>query len=529
MNPNSRLIMNSLFAVVLLFSYWSQSPDRVEGRILDDQTGRPVAATLFVADEEGRRVEIEGPHAHVEYLGKRRCYVDGAFATTVRSPRLTIELRRGLETLPLTTDVDLTKGSDALTFRLRRWINMRELGYVSGDSHVHLLSPSDSHLHMKAEDLQVLNLLVSDFSNDREKFTGSLDPVSTPEHAVYVGQEARDWQHGHVGLLNIKQIIEPFAPFGGTFQGRMERQLLMARFLREARRQGGATTWAHFCNLPGAESPIDIALGLVDAVELVAYDDPTQLPSHWGPWKNSGMSQAEFTVMRSMDLYYQYLNAGFRLPIGAGTDRMAGNIPVGSNRLYARTAAPPDYEGWVAGLKAGNGFITNGPMLTFDVDGHAPGDVVSFAGSRRVRARATAKSILPFGSLEIIVNGETAAIGNIADRNRPGPDGLYSLEVDGTFDLDRSSWLAARVADGPDAKSRILPRGLTVFAHTNPLYFLRGGAKVRDVASIRYLQTYLKGTVHWLNTGARFATPAEKEEALRLARQAGRVYTALAR
>jgi hypothetical protein len=528
MNPNSRLMMNSLFAVVLLFSYWNGGVDRLEGRILDDKTGQPVAATLVLADGEGKRVEIEGTHSHVEYLGKRRCYVDGAFALTTRSLRLVIELRRGLETLPLTTELDLTqRGSEALTFKLRRWIDMRELGYLSGDAHVHLLSPSDSHLHMKAEDLQVLNLLVSDFTNDREKFTGKLDPVSTPGHAVYVGQEARDWQHGHVALLNIKRIVEPFTPFGGTFQGRTEPQLLMARFLREARRQGGATTWAHFCNLPGAESPIDIALGLVDAIELIAYDDPTQLPSHWGPWNNSGMSQAEFTVMRSLDLYYQYLNAGFRVPIAAGTDRMGENIPVGSNRLYARTAAEPNYEGWLAGLKAGNGFVTNGPLLTFDVEGHTPGDVVEFTGSRRVRARATARSILPFGSLEIVVNGETAASKNISNRNRPAPDGLYTVEVEGTLDLDRSSWLAARVADGPDSKNRILPRGLTVFAHTNPLYFLRRGAKVRDLTSVRYLQKYLKGTIHWLNTKARFASPAEKEEASRLAEEARRVYAAL--
>ena len=316
----------------------------------------------------------------------------------LRPRRLVIELRRGLETLPLKAEVDLTQhGSEALTFRLRRWMDMRELGYRERRY------PRSSSVAIRrricrceAEDLNVLNLLVSDFTNDREKFTGKLDPVSTPGHAVFVGQESRDWQHGHVILLGINRIVEPFEPFGGTFQGRNEPNLVMARILREARGQGGVTTWAHFCNLPGAESPIDIALGLVDAVDLITYDDPTQLPSHWGPWKNSGMSQAEFTVMRSMDLYYLYLNSGFQLPIAAGTDKMGDDIPVGSNRLYARPVGEPNYAGWLAGLKAGNGFVTNGPMLTFDVDGHTSGDVVPFTGRRKVRARATARSILAF-------------------------------------------------------------------------------------------------------------------------------------
>ena len=85
------------------------------------------------------------------------------------------------------------------------------------------------------------------------------------------------------------------------------------------------------------------------------------------------MSQAEFTVMRSMDLYYLYLNSGFQLPIGAGTDKMGDDIPVGSNRLYARAEGEPNYAAWLKALKAGNGFVTNGPMLTFDIEGHTSG------------------------------------------------------------------------------------------------------------------------------------------------------------
>lgn len=524
-----RTTIGLLFAVLLLLAYRGSGVNRLEGRILDGKTGQPVAATLLLSDGEGRPVEVDGKHSHVQYLGKRRCYVDGAFVLNNRPSRLAIEVRRGLETLPLQTEADLTRhGSEPLMLRLRRWIDMREQGYVSGDTHVHFLSQAESHLQMRAEDLNVLNLLVSDFTNDREKFTGKLDPVSTPGHAVFVGQESRDWQNGHVLLLGISRIVEPFEPFGGIFQGRNEPNLVMAKILKEARRQGGVTTWAHFCNLPGAESPIDIAFGLVDAVDLITYDDPTQLPSHWGPWINSGMSQAEFTVMRSMDLYYQYLNSGFQLPIAAGTDKMGDYIPVGSNRLYARPVGKPDYSGWLAGLKAGNGFVTNGPVLTFEVEGHTSGDVVAFTETRRVTARATARSILPFQSLEIVVNGETAAIRNTTSSQRPA-DGLYTLEVEGTFDLNRSSWIAARVAENPASKNRILPRGLTVFAHTNPVYFLQNGTEVRELSSVRYLQKYVKGTIHWLNTKARFRNSAEREEALRLAHQARLFYSELER
>jgi len=131
-------MMIPVFAALLLLSYWSLGLDRLEGRILDDKTGQSVAATLVLTDGEGKPLEIEGKHSHVEYLGKRRCYVDGNFVLNSRPSRLVIELRRGIETLPLKTEIDMTqRGSEALTFRLRRWIDMRELGYLSGDTHVH--------------------------------------------------------------------------------------------------------------------------------------------------------------------------------------------------------------------------------------------------------------------------------------------------------------------------------------------------------------------------------------------------------
>ena len=51
----------------------------------------------------------------VQYLGRRRCYVDGAFALSDRPRELFIEIRRGLETLPLQSKVDLTQNPSQLT------------------------------------------------------------------------------------------------------------------------------------------------------------------------------------------------------------------------------------------------------------------------------------------------------------------------------------------------------------------------------------------------------------------------------
>lgn len=500
-------------------------PNHVTIRLVDAETDAPRAAAVRALDPDGTPLAVEGEQGRVEYLGKQWSYVDSVFAVTTAAPSITVEVRRGLETVPQTLEVDAGQGSHALP--LRRWVHMRSEGYLSGDPHVHYLSIEDCHLQARAEDLNVLNLMTSDFTNDREKFIGRPDPVSTPDYIVYVGQEVRDWQLGHVNLLRTMKIVEPLEPFGGTFQGRSERNLMMAKALEAAQAQGGMTTWAHFTNLPGLESPIDIALGLVDALELMTYNDPSDLPAHRTPWDVSDMSQAEFPLMRGMDLYYQYLNAGFRQAIAAGTDKMGENIPVGSNRLYVRYEGEPTYNAWVEGMKAGRGFITNGPMLTFTVDGHEAGDVVSFSGARSVTITAAARSILPFRTLEVVANGKVVAATSARPRDIKLEDGTYSLSVTGTVDLDRSTWLAARVATRPDYRSRILPRGLTVFAHTNPVYFLRNGAAVRIPSSIAYLQKYLQIAIRWLNTRARFTGRAYKEEALRLAEEARRIYASL--
>ena len=266
-------------------------------------------------------------------------------------------------------------------------------------------------------------------------------------------------------------------------------------------------------------------MGLIDAVELIGYDDPTELPSHWGPWEHTEFSQAEFPILRGVDLYYQYLNAGFRLPITAGTDKMGDNIPVGSNRLYVPVEGSPDYSSWLAGLRAGSGFVTNGPILNFEVDGYKTGEVVTLDSTGAISARATAQSVIPFGKLEIVCNGKV--VETVYGPRKASEEGIYAAHVESTVGLETSCWIAARVVQLQGGRQRILPRQLSVFAHTNPVYFHLHGAKVREEPSIRYLQRYLQTSTRWLEEGSSFADAQTKKKALELAEEAAKIYEAL--
>jgi hypothetical protein len=270
--------------------------------------------------------------------------------------------------------------------------------------------------------------------------------------------------------------------------------------LEKVKGQDATTVWAHFTNLPGLESAIAFPLGLIDAVELMTYDDPTKPPSHQTAWDYTDLSQVEFPSLRGMDLYYQYLNAGFQLPITAGTDKMGDNIPVGSNRHYARYEGEATYDNWIAGLKSGRGFVTNGPMLSMTVDEHLSGETVIFEGEKTCRVKVKAKSILPFGRLEILANGKLMAWKYIEGYSSKRD--LYTLELEEDITLNESTWIACRVTslDTP----QMLPRNLTVFAHTNPVYLLRDNKPVHNKASLKYLLDYLKSGRNWIENHSSF-------------------------
>ena len=521
---HNKKIQIIIWITLLVISSCNKS-HKYQFTITDDQTGEQLAARVSVTDACGKPVHIDGASTHVEYLGKHWCYTDGSFFVTAPGKGAAMEIQRGPETLPVKISLDNSPGKSII--KLHRWINMHDMGYMNGDIHIHTPFSETAHLQMKAEDLNVLNILVGEDSVKNKQFTGTLDPASSPGRTIYVAQEVRDWQMGHLNLLGLSSMVPGYPIVGGTLESYSHTHWLMAPAADETHRQGGLVCWSHFSNLPGAESPIAIALGKIDALELMTYDDPTQLPSHWGPWKNSGMPSAEFPVMRGMDLWYQYLNSGFRLPVVAGTDKMAEDIPMGSNRYYAYTKGDTTYKAWLAAIKSGEGFITNGPILTFQVDGHNPGEVISFPGTQKLHAIVTARSILPFATLEIIANGWVVGHKTIFAADNPPVDGVYIMTVETDLIINESTWIAARVADDPDNKQRILPRGLSVFAHTNPVYFLQKGKPVKEEASILYLQKYVKGTMHWLQTSPDFYRPEDRSEALKLAAEALLIYQSL--
>jgi hypothetical protein len=462
------------------------------------------------------------------FQSKRFAYVDGEFSIDPNSLPLRYQAIKGYEYVIAEGEVSTgTLRDGGITIPLSRWSSLADRGWYSGDNHIHHVSPKTCRLEMDAEDLDIANILTSDFTLDQAEFEGGLNRFSSRRRLIYVNQEFRNNHLGHVCLLNLKRLVEPVK----TMQA--YEYPLHLRVCDETHAQGGYVSWAHFPSWPGVESPLDIAMEKVDGLEILCVLDPREFPVFM---KNV---VPEFEANHGLHLWYRYLNCGFQLPATAGTDKMSTFVTVGANRVLAHVEGEFTYQNWVNALKLGRTFVTNSPVLTFTVDGHDPGATLQFdSGRDRVaRVHALAESQLPYDRLEIVANGTVVA--------QTTPSGTrHRAEIHLEHRVQQSCWLAARVFEdldgyrgrGVDFQETHVPRGTrlsdyygtrrpeTVFAHSSPVYLIRDGAAIRNWEDAEYFVRYMDNSIHWLETEAKFARPADKEASVQAFREGRAIY-----
>jgi len=195
--------------------------------------------------------------------------------------------------------------------------------------------------------------------------------------------------------------------------------------------------------------------------------------------------------------YYRYLNAGYRLPLTGGTDKMTAAMPVGMYRTYVYV--PPEeeftYANWCRNLALGRSFMSSGPLLDFSVEGARVGDTVRLpSGGGEVEVEARAQSIFPLHTLEIVQQGRV-----VASTREPGGARMLSLKA--RVRVDGHSWLVARVG-GPDYDHPLLHHDSTsrgIFAHTSPIYVACGGEwEMMDRDAAHYMLRILEGSMHYM-------------------------------
>lgn len=233
------------------------------------------------------------------------------------------------------------------------------------------------------------------------------------------------------------------------------------------------------------ETPVAIALGHVDALNIA---DGFPIEYEW---------------------YYQLLDCGFRLPISTGTDWWEYD----QNRVFVQIEGAFTYDSWLAGLRGGRTFISNGPLLQITVNGQGPG--ATLTAPPRVKVVARAISRVPFARLELIHDSVVVAEKTASDQR----DAVIEWETT----IDHSGWVAARV--GGETKTRM---GYPVFAHTNPIYIQSSRPPARRAAAAAEFQKSIESSVAFIRKNYRFASDADQALALGRFEEGRQFYAALA-
>ena len=482
----------------------------------------PARATVIGADGRGhaprgvfRRI--------VSFTETHYFHAAGEFSLELPPGPTTIRLKRGVEYRPWERRVEIRSGEEAVVeAELERFANLREQGWMSGDTHVHDLhagdlriTPADLVAQAEAEAVEVIYALIhvdgSRTMGDPARFVAGPHPASTESVFLRYGQEYR-MPFGHRTFLNPERLFYPLttgvrgtareAPFPPLFE-----------YIRRLRAEQGdqvvvgmphpyfayLAQGVPFDGASPSEIPLDAALGVAD------FFDINCIPS-----QEAG----------SAAIYTRLQNAGFRLAAAGGSDTFSDTSrdpPLGTGRTYVRLSEGAGPEDWALGLREGQSFSTNGPLLELDVDGHGMGDEIEREGPAVVAVRARAVSAVPMERLLVLVNGEVwreTAGDPAADPVAGSP---FALEISGELELTDSAWIAVR-AEGPRS---VWTTDSSLFAHSTPVYVLLDGRAIVVEADRAFLERMIEDfgdamrrRDDWLNEAQRALVLDGVEEAL---------------
>ena len=427
-------------------------------------------------------------------------YTDGEFEVTVPAGEVTVQMERGYE-YPIVVKHKTLRAGQKAVIRLDscREVDMKAHGWVSGDTHVHWAKNSwDVNedigllgMVQRAEDLRVVNNLTLKhwvrgtnvrFIAPTQYPMGPVPGMCDQDYHIQMAEEYRNeaW-YGHINLLAIKSLIEPIST--GPDMGDMVDYPNNVPALDETHRQGGIVCEAHGLGR-NWDVPVNVINGKVDCLDQMMEND-----------------------------CYRFLDCGFRLPLGNGSDHPAR--VAGVARTYVLNAPGGLYDGWIQGIRNRATFVTSGALIGLTVDGKPIGDVVALQTGQKVRIQAWARSRRELGTLQIVVNGKVTA----QKRTRS-----HKAEIDINLVVTEPSWVCARCSP--------LPWSYWVFtgadiAHTSAIYLDVDGHRRFEAKAALWFAKQMEKHADDVEANALFDTAEQRRESVAYIRKGAEAYRQL--
>lgn len=423
----------------------------------------------------------------------------------------TVTVTKGFEFLPVTQEFDLQDQYGAAEVAMKRWIALSENGWHSADEHLHYERTDPKHdadwlTMMDADGLSHAYFMVLRGGNVpgvwAEQFAyGQAGEGKDSQRLIRPGEEYRDGTQGHINLLGIEEVIQPIST-GGIGQPQIDFNYPpLLDVYRQTHDQGAIGGPAHGGSLARSSTAVlDTVLGAVDFFEIAN------------------------THLYKTDVWYRLLNCGLIVPPVGGTDlpnfgfRDPWQPLLGEVRTYVRTGPNHDFEGWKAGLRRGEVFVTSGPMIRLDVNGVGPGGKVRLPGSGgEVTITAVLASPRPLTGFEIIRMGKPLSVQLAHSTNEQ----IYRIKIEKKLAINSSCWLAAR---GTGGHKTAVEQGLGIeqseFAHTAAIGVIVGGQPIHDPAEVEKVKRQLVSQQEYYRGEAKFEKPQHRRRFFNLFEQA---------
>jgi hypothetical protein len=487
------------------------SPARAEslrGTIVDEATGKPVAARLYIRSADGKwqfaasddpagkavAYDIErGPQSFERHTALSA----HGFTADLPPGTYTLTAERGKEYLPAEATIEIGDAPASVELKLRRWINMAERGWYSGDTHVHR-TLEELPTAMLADDVNValpLTYWVTKSSTPPAQGDKNLPPPEpklievSPQHVIWplnteyeiftVGGK----QHtlGAVFGLGHKTVLERGAP-------------PVRPIAEQVHREGG------LLDLDKHNWPWSMALVPVMNVDLYELANnhhwrtdfffrqfgegvPAYMKIGHDP---AGLDEKAWTEFGFQN-YYALLNSGFRLMPTAGTASGVHPVPLGWGRVYVHCPEGFSYEAWMKGLKEGRSFVTNGPLLSVRINGELAKSQYSVPPeSPPFEIEVEMHSSIAEKRIEFVVDGRVLSASTLQSTSKERSFDFPSFHL---LDASQSTWLAVRCFE-------TLPNGRQRFAHSAPIFIDVPGKPLRPrKAEVEYLISRVEGEI----------------------------------
>ncbi len=493
-------------------------------RVTEAESGQLTEARIQLRASDGKAY---APRDAFHRVAARAQHLDvfhttGEFSLELPVGEVSLLAMKGFERYPVQRTAQIEPGAVvSLKIDLKQFTDFNALGWYSGSDHVHMNyggnlrnTPENLVFMAAAEDLDMVGEKIANKDNrifDHHYYQGPVDEVrSTEERMLSWGQEYRPPFYGHINFINLTEHL--LSPYTTGYEGTAIESLYPSNtdIFRMAQEQGAVGGYVHpFSVVPESAGygvargfPVDLALGSFTYLEVM-----------------TSARHAEHTAA----VWHRALNCGFKVTASAGEDSITDlhRTPIiGAARMYAYLGDRLEWGRWVDAVRAGQTFVTNGPLLQFAIDGQIAGGEVALpsdGGSVEVVARMD--SAFAADKLELIRNGAVLEQIPLADDGRSGVL-RKRIRVEG------SGWYTLRASTaGP-----VLPvDDVRLYAETGPIYVYCGDGQIRSQEDAEYFVRWIDDIARQANAHSGWRSAREREHVLAQFEQARAILVERAR